>query len=177
MEIVTWVLDGTLEHRDSEGNDGVITRDVAQRMSAGTRHPPLRDRTRATPNRYTCCRCGCRPTRRGIAPGYEQRDVGGEIKPDELFPLASGRETDAAITHPPARRHAVDRAPHRRLDASRSPTRPSSTCSSRAARDARRRGPPDRATPSRLTDAGALDATAAGDDTELVIWETWSDLT
>jgi redox-sensitive bicupin YhaK (pirin superfamily) len=36
MEIVTWVLDGTLEHRDSEGNHGIITRNIAQRMSAGT---------------------------------------------------------------------------------------------------------------------------------------------
>ena len=36
MEIVTWVLDGELEHRDSEGNEGVIVAGLAQRMSAGT---------------------------------------------------------------------------------------------------------------------------------------------
>src|SRR5690606_26312275 len=36
MEIVTWVLDGSLEHRDSEGHHGVITAGLAQRMSAGT---------------------------------------------------------------------------------------------------------------------------------------------
>src|SRR5688572_682849 len=36
MEIVTWVLDGSLVHQDSEGNKGVIYPGLAQRMSAGT---------------------------------------------------------------------------------------------------------------------------------------------
>lgn len=35
MEIVTWVLDGTLEHKDSERNRGVLYPGLAQRMSAG----------------------------------------------------------------------------------------------------------------------------------------------
>ena len=35
MEIVTWVLDGQLEHEDSEGNRGTIYPGLAQRMSAG----------------------------------------------------------------------------------------------------------------------------------------------
>ena len=37
MEIVTWVLSGTLEHHDSEGNNGVLYPGLAQRMSAGPR--------------------------------------------------------------------------------------------------------------------------------------------
>jgi redox-sensitive bicupin YhaK (pirin superfamily) len=32
MEIVTWVLEGEIEHRDSEGNQGVITPGLAQRI-------------------------------------------------------------------------------------------------------------------------------------------------
>jgi len=36
MEIVTWVLDGSLVHRDSQGDSGVIHPGLAQRMSAGT---------------------------------------------------------------------------------------------------------------------------------------------
>src|SRR2546421_8120824 len=36
MEIVTWVLTGQLEHRDSEGNHGELYPGLAQRMSAGT---------------------------------------------------------------------------------------------------------------------------------------------
>jgi hypothetical protein len=35
MEIVTWVLEGELRHRDSQGNDAVIYPGLAQRMSAG----------------------------------------------------------------------------------------------------------------------------------------------
>ena len=35
MEIVTWVLDGALEHRDSEGNVGLIEPGLAQRMTRG----------------------------------------------------------------------------------------------------------------------------------------------
>lgn len=35
LEIVTWVLEGALTHRDSHGNGGVITPGVAQTMSAG----------------------------------------------------------------------------------------------------------------------------------------------
>ena len=36
MEIITWVLDGSLAHRDSAGNQGVIYPGLAQRMSAGS---------------------------------------------------------------------------------------------------------------------------------------------
>jgi quercetin 2,3-dioxygenase len=36
MEIVTWVLQGSLVHLDSEGNRGIIYPGLAQRMSAGT---------------------------------------------------------------------------------------------------------------------------------------------
>src|SRR6201987_639598 len=36
MEIVTWVLRGSLVHQDSEGHSGVIYPGLAQRMSAGT---------------------------------------------------------------------------------------------------------------------------------------------
>jgi redox-sensitive bicupin YhaK (pirin superfamily) len=36
MEIVTWVLQGSLVHQDSEGNRGVIYPGLAQRMSAGS---------------------------------------------------------------------------------------------------------------------------------------------
>src|SRR4051812_14786747 len=96
MEIVTWVLDGTLEHRDSEGNHGIITPDVAQRMSAGSgiRHS---EANASGDEPLHLLQMWVPPDTRGIAPSYEQTDVSGDLKPDALFPLASGRENDAAI--------------------------------------------------------------------------------
>ena len=62
MEILTWVLDGALAHRDSEGNQATIRPGELQRMSAGTgiRHSEFnasRDRARRT-----CCRSGSCPS-------------------------------------------------------------------------------------------------------------------
>jgi redox-sensitive bicupin YhaK (pirin superfamily) len=96
MEIVTWVLDGTLEHRDSEGNHGIITRNIAQRMSAGTGIRHYEANASASESLHLL-QMWVPPDTRNIAPGYEQVDVNGEIKDDELFPLASGREADTAV--------------------------------------------------------------------------------
>ncbi len=97
MEIVTWVLEGALEHRDSEGNVGVITRDVAQRMSAGTgiRHSEV-NASQSEP--VHLLQMWVPPDAFGDPPGYEQRDISNDIVSDSLFPLASGAEhIDSAI--------------------------------------------------------------------------------
>jgi Pirin len=51
MEIVTWVLNGSLVHQDSEGHLGVIYPNLAQRMTAGTgiRHSEKNDRSAVNP--------------------------------------------------------------------------------------------------------------------------------
>ena len=73
MEIVTWVLEGALEHRDSEGNEGVITPGVAQRMSAGSgiRHSEKNASDRRS--RVRLLQMWVPPDTANIAPGYEQR--------------------------------------------------------------------------------------------------------
>jgi quercetin 2,3-dioxygenase len=52
MEIVTWVLNGSLVHQDSEGHAGVIYPNLAQRMTAGTgiRHSEKNDRPAVNPD-------------------------------------------------------------------------------------------------------------------------------
>ena len=96
MEIVTWVLDGALEHRDSEGNEGIIEPGLAQRMSAGTgiRHSEM-NASRTAPVHFL--QMWVPPDTGSIPPGYEQRDVSSELRGDALYPLASGRESGSGI--------------------------------------------------------------------------------
>jgi quercetin 2,3-dioxygenase len=96
MEIVTWVLDGALEHRDSIGTVGVITPGLAQRMSAGRgiRHSEM-NASRTDPVHFL--QMWVPPDRAGIDPSYEQRDASDALAAGGVFPLASGREADAAI--------------------------------------------------------------------------------
>jgi redox-sensitive bicupin YhaK (pirin superfamily) len=96
MEIVTWVLRGELEHRDSEGNHGIIRPGLAQRMSAGTgihhsEHNPSRDVDVHFLQMWVL------PDTAGIRPGYEQLDISDEISSGTLVPIASGRPDHGAI--------------------------------------------------------------------------------
>jgi redox-sensitive bicupin YhaK (pirin superfamily) len=97
MEIVTWVLDGALEHRDSEGNHGVIRPGLAQRMSAGRgiRHS---EQNASATEPVHLLQMWVIPDVTGSTPEYEEVDVSDRLTGDALFPLASGREDDAAIT-------------------------------------------------------------------------------
>lgn len=97
MEIVTWVLDGELEHKDSEGNNGIIYPGLAQRMSAGTgiRHSemnPQKDKD------VHFIQMWVPPDTERIAPGYQQLDINNELAKGGLVPIASGRGHSAAIT-------------------------------------------------------------------------------
>ena len=97
MEIVTWVLDGQLEHHDSEGNDGVIFPGLAQRMSAGTgiQHSEM-NHSATEPVHFV--QMWVPPHESGLPPGYEQRDVNDALAGGGLVPVASGRDdVDAAV--------------------------------------------------------------------------------
>jgi redox-sensitive bicupin YhaK (pirin superfamily) len=106
MEIVTWVLRGSLVHQDSTGHSGVIYPGLAQRMSAGKGilHSEKNDSWRlqgephADPVHFV--QMWVVPDEGGRTPGYEQLEIDDEILRGSLVPVASGmpkHEGNAAI--------------------------------------------------------------------------------
>ncbi len=100
MEIVTWVLSGELEHKDSVGNLGVIYPGLAQRMSAGTGiwHSEMNpSKSSSGGEDVHFVQMWVPPDTERLDPGYEQLDVNAELDKGGLVPIASGRGHDAAI--------------------------------------------------------------------------------
>jgi len=98
MEIVTYVLDGALEHKDTLGNGSVIRPGEVQRMSAGRgiRHSefnPLRDAD------VRLLQIWIEPTAYGIEPGYAQQTFTREDRTNRLRLVASptGRDGSLAV--------------------------------------------------------------------------------
>ena len=118
MEIVTWVLQGSLVHQDSTGHSGVIYPGLAQRMSAGSGilHSEKNDSWRLQGERHTdpvrFVQMWVVPDDAGGAPGYEQREVADELLRGGLLPVASGMarhdgETAIRIANRHAAMHAA----------------------------------------------------------------------
>jgi redox-sensitive bicupin YhaK (pirin superfamily) len=107
MEIITYVLQGALEHRDSLGTGSIIHPGEVQRMSAGTgvRH------SEANPSRSEpvhLLQIWIEPARAGIAPGYEQRAFPEAEKRGRLRLVASPDGTEGSVTiHQDARVYAT----------------------------------------------------------------------
>jgi len=96
MEIVTWVLDGALEHRDSLGTGSVIRPGEVQRMSAGTgiRHS---EQNASTSDPVHLLQIWLLPERAGLPPSYEQRPVPLDAV-DGLRLIASPDGRDGSVT-------------------------------------------------------------------------------
>ena len=97
MEIVTWVVDGELEHKDTLGNTGLIYPGLAQRMSAG-RGIYHSEKNNTSPKDVHFIQMWVLPDTEAIDPGYEQLDINPELTKGGLVPLASGRGHEAAIS-------------------------------------------------------------------------------
>lgn len=97
MEIVTWVLDGELEHKDSEGNRGLIYPGLAQRMSAG-RGIWHSEKNLSANDDVHFIQMWVIPDTEAIDPGYQQLDINAELDKGGLVPVASGQGHDTAIS-------------------------------------------------------------------------------
>ena len=108
MEIVTWVLRGSLVHQDSTGHSGVIYPGLAQRMSAGRGilHSEKNDswtltgeQSHSEPVHFV--QMWVVPDESGITPGYQQLEIDDELLRGRLMAIASGmpeHSDDTAIT-------------------------------------------------------------------------------
>jgi quercetin 2,3-dioxygenase len=98
MEIISYVLEGALEHKDSIGTGSVIRPGDVQRMSAGTGvlHSEF-NHSKTDPVHFL--QIWIIPERQGIAPGYEQKRFEDQEKAGRLRVLASpdGREGSLRI--------------------------------------------------------------------------------
>ena len=98
LEILTYVLEGALEHKDSTGNGGVIRPDEVQRMSAGAgiRHSEFNASKR---DRVHLLQIWIVPERDGGPPSYDQKVFPRAGRTDRLALVASrdGREGSIAI--------------------------------------------------------------------------------
>lgn len=102
MEIFTWVLEGSLEHKDSLGNGGVITPGEAQRMSAGTgiRHSEF---NASGQEPVHLLQIWLFPERKSVRPAYEQKRFPVEERANRLRVVASPDGREGSLTwHQPA---------------------------------------------------------------------------
>ena len=96
MEIVTYVLEGALAHKDSMGNGSVIRPNEVQRMSAGTGiiHSEF---NYSKTERVHLLQIWIFPERRGLEPGYEQKVFPVEGKLNQLRLIGSRGGLDGSV--------------------------------------------------------------------------------
>jgi redox-sensitive bicupin YhaK (pirin superfamily) len=96
MEIVTYVLEGALRHKDSTGGAGLIRAGEAQRMTAGTgvAHSEFNASEDET---VRLLQMWVLPERAGLTPSYEQKRFTTEERSGALLPIASGQDAPGAV--------------------------------------------------------------------------------
>ncbi len=97
MEILTYIVAGALQHRDSMGNTSVIRAGEVQRMSAGT--GVTHSEFNPSPDEPVhLLQIWVTPERRGAAPGYEQRQFSEEERGGRLKLIASRGGREGSVT-------------------------------------------------------------------------------
>jgi hypothetical protein len=97
MEIITYVLDGALEHKDSMGNGSVIRPGDVQHMSAGTgvMHSEFNHSETETVHLY---QIWLFPREKGIEPGWDQKSFADKLRDGGLVLVASPDGADGSLT-------------------------------------------------------------------------------
>lgn len=97
MEIITYVLEGALAHKDSMGTGSVIRPGEVQRMSAGT--GVLHSEFNHSPSGLVhLLQIWILPSRRGLQPSYEQKNFSSEEKRNRFRVIASPDGSDGSVT-------------------------------------------------------------------------------
>ena len=171
MEIVTWVLDGELEHKDSEGNQGLIYPGLAERMSAG-RGIWHSEKNWSATDEVHFIQMWVIPDTESIDPGYQQLDINDQLAGGGLVPIVSGQGHDAAISIQqkdavlwgarlsPGERIVVPGVAYGHVFVARGSAELESN------------GSLDTGDAVRLTDAGSMDLVGGDDGAEVLIWTT-----
>ena len=97
MEIITYIIDGALEHKDSLGTGSVIRPGEIQRMSAGTgiEHSEFNP---SNDNSVHLLQIWLRPETRGLSPGYEQMTFDRDAAKGKLLLIGSREGGENVIT-------------------------------------------------------------------------------
>lgn len=123
MEILTWVLEGALEHKDSTGVSSVIHPGELQRMSAGTgiSHSEY-NHSQTEPVHFL--QIWIFPEQRGLKPGYEQRSFDLETAGGQWLLIAARDGRAGAITvHQDVELYVTQLAPGQQITYSLKPNR------------------------------------------------------
>src|SRR5439155_7881028 len=97
MEIISYVLEGGLAHKDSTGTGAVIRPGDVQRMTAGS--GVVHSEVNASPDEQVhFLQIWLLPSERGIAPGYEQKTFSAADKRGKLVLVASPDGRDGSVT-------------------------------------------------------------------------------
>ena len=96
MEIVTYVLDGTLHHKDNFGNDGIINAGEVQRMSAGTGifHSEF---NHSDSEELSLLQIWINPDKKGLQPSWEQRKFSREQRLNKMLCVVSPSQSDSSL--------------------------------------------------------------------------------
>jgi redox-sensitive bicupin YhaK (pirin superfamily) len=97
MEIITWILSGALQHRDSMGNTAVMKAGDVQRITAGTgiqhsefNYSPIEP--------VHLLQIWIVPEAKGLKPGYQEKSFGGKLTPGKLHLVASHDGRDGSVS-------------------------------------------------------------------------------